>query len=343
MKYTSESFRSLSEAYETLNEQHGVEFESFIHDRKDKQVYEVEVSQTPTSIIVGCLKVDESPMGFFEDDEDSGTLKEFRSVDSRDEFLSTLKKSSLFFLVDKYEHGSVHYSVSGSKNYPDQRWDVAHGCGVYIPSEYIQEEYKKAKKKMTVAEAKEKFSIDANSTLDSYSDYCNGEVYGYSIVTYDKKGTMLNEEESWGIIGVKYANEEKSSLMKAEFTNSSVMELLKEVEIVKFTNTNQIPHLSAEELQSIHKNVDFNNVASGQYTEVYGEKILSVIHTSDNNAFVYHDNGIDKPFVARFEKWQLTHNVTPAQFTEARFMSDVKEVIRKNLAVENDKKLTLNV
>lgn len=341
MKYTTESFNNLSEAYDSLSEQHGVEFTSSIHDNTELDVYDIEVAQTPTTIIVGCLKVDQDAQDFFDNDEGAGKLHEFRSVDSRDEFLASLKKSSLFYLVDKYEHGNVHYSVSGSQNYPDSRWDVAHGCAVFVPCEYIQDEYKKSKRKTTVAEAKEKFIKDSNSVLDSYSDFCNGEVYGYSIATYDKKGNILNEDECWGFIGHSYANKEKSSNMQAEFNHAFVNELLKEVEITKFNNTNIIPNVSTEELQKIHKNVDFNNVSSGQYAEVYGEKILSVVHNSPDNAFVYHDNGLDQPHVARFELWQKKHNVTAEQFADARFISDIKEVIRKHLAQENENKLKL--
>lgn len=341
MKYTSEPFDSLSSAYDNLTEQHGIDFDSFLHDNRDREVYEVEVCQTPSTIIVGCLKIDSSPLGFFEDDEGAGTLREFRNIDSRDEFLASLKKSSLFYLVDKYEHGSVHYSVSNTHNYPDKKWDVSHGCAVYIPSEYIQEEYIKAKKKMSVAQAKEKFIKDANSTLDSYSDYCNGEVYGYSVVTYNKEGKVLNEEESWGLIGNKNANDEKINVMKSEFDNSIINELLKEVEIITF-NDNQIPNVTQETLEKIHKNVDFDNVASGKYTEVYGEKILTVIHKIENKAFVYHDNGIDKPFVAHFEKWQKDQGVSVEQFSESRFLSDIREVIRKNLSHDNKKTLNLN-
>lgn len=341
MKYISESFNSLSDAYDELAEQHGIEFESFIHDKKEIDAYEIEVAQTPSTIIVGCLKIDHDPLDFFENDEGSGTLKQFRSVDDRDNFLATLKKTSLFYLVDKYEHGNVHYSIANTQNYPDQRWDVSHGCAVYIPCDDIQEEYKKAKKKMTVAEAKDKFIKDSNSVLDSYSDFCNGEVYGYSVATFDKKGHLLNEEECWGFIGNSYANQEKTSIMQSEFNNAFVAELLKEVEIIKFNNSNKIPHVSQEDLQKIHKHVDFHNVSSGQYAEVYGEKILSVVHNSVDNSFVYHDNGLDKPFVARFEKWQKDHGVSAEQFAETRFLSDIKEVIRKNLSQENEKKLTL--
>lgn len=341
MKYTSESFASLSEAYEAINEQHNVEFESSLHDLHDRAIYDVEVSQTPTSIIVGCLKVDQSPNDFFEDDDGAGTFKEFRNIDSRDEFLSTLSKSSLFFLVDKYEHGNVDYSVSGTKNYPDQRWDVSHGCAVFIPCEDIQQDYKKDKKTMTVAEAKAKYSKDANMTLESYSEYCNGEVYGFSIVTYDKKGNVLNEDECWGFIGNKYANDEKTSIMQSEFNNSTIFELLKEVNITKFSSIDEIPNLSTENLDTIKQNILLNNISSGQYAEVYGEKILSIVHTTPDSAVVYHDNNIDKPVIANFAQWQKEHGVTPEEFAQARFNSDIKDVIRTHLNNEIYKKLAL--
>lgn len=342
MKYTTEDYRSISQAYDDLEEKYEIEFDLLTHDKNDN-VYAVEVAETENLIIVGCLKVDQDPVNFFEDDEGSGTFKEFRSVDERDEFLTTLKKSSLFYLVDKYAHGNVHYSVSNTKNYPDQRWDVAHGCAVYIPSDYIQEEYKKAKKKMTVAEAKAKFLEDANSTLNSYSDYCNGEVYGYSVVTYDKKGQVIEENECWGYIGYDNANKEKSEIMKASFVDSQVDDLLKNIDIIKFSETTNIPNVSSDKLNMIHRNVDFNNVKSGTYTEIYGETILAVVHDAQDCAFVYHDNGVDKPVVARFEEWQKKHGVTPEQFTEARFLSDVKSVLRKHLELNNQNEKKLKV
>ena len=340
MKYITESYNSLSSAYDDLAEKYETSFDNYIHETS-RDAYDVEVIETPTTIIVGCLKHDSSPMDFFEDDDGQGTFKEFRSVDERDEFLSTLKKSSLFYLVDKYAHGNVHYSISNTRNYPDQRWDVAHGCAVFIPCDYIQDEYKKSKKQMTVAEAKAKYIADSNSTLESYSDYCNGEVYGYSVVVYDKQCKVIEEQECWGYIGNKNANDEKTSIMKNEFLNSYVQEIIKNLEIVNFSNTNIIPNINPETLQTIHKNIDFNNVKLGKYVEVYGEKILTVVHNGENNSFVYHDNGLDKPVIARFEMWQKEHGVTPEKFSEARFLSDLKSVIRKNLENQIEKKLTL--
>jgi hypothetical protein len=341
MKYTSQFFNSLSDAYKELNRQYGIEFENSIHNQKEIDVYDIEVAQTPSTIIVGCLKIDNNPLDFFENDEGAGTFKEFSNVSDRDNFLATLKKSSLFYLVDKYQHGNVHYSVSNTRDYPDSRWDVSYGCAVFIPCNDIQEQYKKAKKKMSVAEAKKKFINDSNAVLNSYSDYCNGQVYGYSIVTYDKKGKVLSEDECWGLIGYDYATKEKTSIMQYQFINSFVEEILKEVQIIKFNNTNKIPSLPEEELQKIHQNVDFNDVKSAQYAEVYGEKVLSVVHNSPDKAFVYHDNGLDKPLVVHFAEWQKNYGVSPDQFAETRFLSDIKEIIRKNLSQQNEKKLTL--
>lgn len=340
MTYISKHFDSLSSAYNELTEQYEIDFSHFIKSKENDNTYEVEVAQTSDFFIVSCLKFDNSPSSPFEDEE-SGVFKEFRSADSRDTYLATLKKSSLFYLVDKYEHGSVHYSVANTRNYPDQRWDVSHGCAVYIPCNYIQEEYKKAKKRMTVIEAKNKFIADSNSFLDSYSDFCNGEIYGIDISVYDKKGQLVETDDSWGLIGFEYAKNEKESLMKSAFNYYLVLDLLKNVDIVKFENTNHIPHVSEETLSYIKKHIDLIQVEFGQYAEVYGEKVLSIVD-KNNNVLVFHDNGSDKPSVVVFESSQKEIEVNPKQLAESRFLNKIKDVIRKKLDTDNQKIIVPN-
>lgn len=207
-------FKTINAAKDYLEEKFEIESAFDISDHGVVQD-SVSVTEVGDKVVVSCLKYDSDPMDYFSNDDGAGELFQFRSVGERDSKVKELKKEKvLFYLVDKYEHGSVHFSVSQTHNYPDQRWDVAHGCAIYVPCDYIQDEYKKLAKKEGVEAAKARFVNDSNGVLDEYSNWCNGEVYGYSVTVFDKKGQELENDECWGFIGYKYAEEEKKSVEK---------------------------------------------------------------------------------------------------------------------------------
>lgn len=216
----------LQEKYETTNAPFDLSEHGVVHDS-------VSVVEVGESIVVSCLKHDEAPMDYFENDDGAGEFFQFRSVDSRDDKVSELKKDKkLFYLVDKYEHGIVHFSISGTQSYPDQRWDVAQGCAIFVPCDYIQQEYKKLAKKTNKEEAKLHFVADSNSVLDNYSDWCNGEVYGYSVTVFNTKGEELENDECWGFIGYQYAEAEKKSVAEHYINKAKiVLELAQDPEV----------------------------------------------------------------------------------------------------------------
>jgi hypothetical protein len=108
----------------------------------------------------------------------------------RDEYLASTPDDVIVFLVDKYEHGGVHYSIANTANYPDRQWDVAGSCGVlWIPADVPDPR------------------AYAVGVLDTYNAWCNGEAYGLVTCTVAPDGTVSEESEVWGYIGHEYATE----------------------------------------------------------------------------------------------------------------------------------------
>ena len=114
--------------------------------------------------------------------------------------------------IEKYDHGNVSYSVSGTGGYPDRQWDMTGIAGfIAIPSEFSD---KKTPEDLVKA---------ANSELEIYSDWCNGNCFSpivakyhiHDVVSLASRGMTVPEEdfESYGphigednsISGVFYA------------------------------------------------------------------------------------------------------------------------------------------
>ena len=76
----------------------------------------------------------------------------------------------LAFVLDYYEHGLCCWSLSG--NGPSCRWDTARGAGLLVwehpPSDMGAKSMEDRKK-------------DAAGFLETYTAWCNGEIYGYSV------------------------------------------------------------------------------------------------------------------------------------------------------------------
>lgn len=213
-----ESHRQPSDVKSLIHELMGDDDEEIQIDLEDEHndvQDSVESVNVGDAISVGWLMIDTCPgehsCPINEDGETDGKLVLFHNREQALQELKTAEKSKkLHYLLNKYDHGAVHYSVSGSKAYPDERWDVSHGCGIYYPYDEIQDEYKKLKRKVGVEKAKEAFIERTNALLDSYSDWCNGEVYGYVVKVIDvKTGEVISEDSCWGYVGSEYAEEEK--------------------------------------------------------------------------------------------------------------------------------------
>lgn len=281
----------------------------------------VDVIELDEHIIIGCLQHDSDPTEFWDDDS---PLTLFTRENHQATLKAAKKGGKLFYIVDKYQHGNVHYSVSASSDYPDAQFDVSHGCGVYVPYEYTQKQYKKMKKEVGEMEAFKHFVPEVNKVLSSYSDWCNGEVYGYNVVVYDKTGKVVNEDnQTWGYVGYDNAQKEKLEVMESLRSNLICEALAKNV---------ITEHKTLEQLKDLKLKIDVEGAQEITYTNVYNKHIVAVNYTTENKAAVYEfTDGIKKPSVGQFGEWQIRHNVKKEDFLKARMRSNILQVIRENI------------
>jgi hypothetical protein len=127
------------------------------------------------------------------------SFETFRSEDERDEYIEAQVADGIpaanIFIVDKYDHSSVHYSVNNTVGYSDRQWDVAPSSVLILDGR---------------GETGATISVEsANATLDDYSNWANGDVYGIAAISLTAEGEEIDgsDEECWGFIGSKYAQE----------------------------------------------------------------------------------------------------------------------------------------
>lgn len=136
----------------------------------------------------------------FREDDESVKLVTFErnsrhskwhQFDSPSEVLPWAKKNKFWaFPLFKYEHGGVAYSL-GAFSCP---WDSGQ-CGYVLMSKAEWPRQAKA-------------VLSAKSHVESYSSWCNGEIYGYIIE--DSDGEHL--DSCWGYVGdSKYCLDEAMS------------------------------------------------------------------------------------------------------------------------------------
>lgn len=107
------------------------------------------------------------------------------------------------FLFEKYEHGLVNYALRGESSQVDRQWDVSPVAGFM----WADDDWGKD---VNIEEM-------ARSFLETYTDWCNGNVYGIVHAYFtDQHGTgwtLLDDETEscWGFIGSEYAEREMKS------------------------------------------------------------------------------------------------------------------------------------
>jgi hypothetical protein len=172
--------------------------------------------------LVSYLSPDHDGTGtWYFDDNDQGQFINFnpRHVGykklSEEELKELLEKNKgRAFIINCYEHGLVrYYRQSDSKTsatIPDQQWDVAHGCALYIAPDDAPkpEEY-------------------CDSVMEEYTNWYNGDIHGVCHATYTFKNTTGHKalptqnsvgegewelddesEECWNYIGFDNAKQE---------------------------------------------------------------------------------------------------------------------------------------
>lgn len=104
--------------------------------------------------------------------------------------LGTLNKLrvGLAFFLDYYEHGLCVWSVSGEG--PQDRWDTAKFAGIAVweenPSNMGAKTYEDRK-------------ADCRSAAEEYTNWCNGQCYGYIIVDNENNDEIV--DSCFGFIG----------------------------------------------------------------------------------------------------------------------------------------------
>jgi len=286
-----------------------------VDQKRESTIFFKQASNSET--VFGYLMHDQDPQPFFEDGEDVlGQLIKFKSQDHLDNTIEKLEKKKLFFMVDKYEHGSVHYSVSGTQNYPDQRWDVSKNCAVFIPCKYTQSEYKKEVKINGVEKAREKFLKETNDTLNSYSDWCNGDVYGVAVHRIDKEGKLHEEYTSWGYIGQKNAEDELKGFISSIVKNINLTEKLVEVSAKDLTAKTELPF-----------RIGKKGLIGGKVYNIDDSIVVAALYEEDKAVIYKYKEGQEKAEKFPFEEWQKKHGVSPAQYLQARAESELKSII----------------
>lgn len=170
------------------------------------------------------------------DDESYAKVKTFRSAIERDTYLSD-KNSSHYYFLDRYSHGSDHYSVSGTVSYPDQQWDVAHKCAVLEIGEDLRG-LRKALVKKNGEDGNEKFILQLNNTLDRYSSYINGQAEELVEMVISKE----NGEIDVNVLGMFFQSED----LKLDYAHNVFNEMAKtrieeiKNEIVEDTSENNL-------------------------------------------------------------------------------------------------------
>jgi hypothetical protein len=106
------------------------------------------------------------------------------------------------FIINKYEHSLVRYyrqdDAATSATIPDQRWDVSHGCAVYIAPDDCPDPVKYC-----------------DSVMEEFTNWCNGDIHGICPATYKKVGDAWEQDGDgdacWGYIGYDSAKQELES------------------------------------------------------------------------------------------------------------------------------------
>lgn len=93
---------------------------------------------------------------------------------TEDEEFQAKREAGLAFFLSYYEHGLCRWDLAGEG--PQCRWDSVSIAGVIVweqPEENIG------------AKTYEDRQEDARNAIESFTNWCNGEVYGYEIVNGD--------------------------------------------------------------------------------------------------------------------------------------------------------------
>jgi hypothetical protein len=117
----------------------------------------------------------------------------------------------------------------GNGGGPKGRQYVLRDKGVYVKGfnnyvdalDYIKANYPQ---EITRADQMKAAYKHADSVLENYINWCNGDCYGCVVETFDAQGEQIDEDSCWGFIGMEYAEES----LKNDFFKPALEHALKE-------------------------------------------------------------------------------------------------------------------
>lgn len=118
-------------------------------------------------------------------------------------------------VCDVYEHSGIHVSLSNTRNYPDEQWDVARGGAVWIPDQCAIDNIVCYEIEDTPEEHAKRAWDYAKGCVETWNMYWSGDVYGHVIEVhqYNEEGeygadTRVSDVDScWGHYGSDYIKE----------------------------------------------------------------------------------------------------------------------------------------
>jgi len=155
----------------------------------------------------------------------------------------------LTVVLDIYKHGNVAYSVSGTGR--NCQFDTSRGAAVWVPDQYAIDNIRSSVllelgvgqvKWFGVAGSKTdplhaRFTSDGlpirrtkfdsmmraqaeeycKDVLEEYNDWANGNIYGVLCYVIDRStGHVIDDDESWGHLGTKYAEDQLDAAVLAK-------------------------------------------------------------------------------------------------------------------------------
>lgn len=107
-----------------------------------------------------------------------------------------------------FEHGLSLWGVQGTLGgTPDFQWDGVSFAGIWIPDDTLREAADEVGDLPGSPERKERMRRDAASACKTYTEWCNGSIYYYS-VTARKAGKDVDTDSLGGLYGYEYAQQE---------------------------------------------------------------------------------------------------------------------------------------
>lgn len=131
-----------------------------------------------------------STMAFYHRHYDIGDKKTM-TLDECKQFIN--QKNVISFPVYMYDHSGIGFSLSNDRYPFNCPWDSGQVGWIYITKEKVKEEY--SIKKITKHTIDKMYKI-FQKEIETYDDYCQGNVWGYTLYQDDE---MI--DSCWGFYG----------------------------------------------------------------------------------------------------------------------------------------------